>query len=195
MRFFKSLPLSLILLIADYTTPTEGNLIPRAIHKAHKFAAKKTHNLARDLRVAFGGVLVSRDDTSAATTKRVVYCKPKQAPFGTGPTNSGTNTGGGNGTSVSVAGSPTQGYPSASGTKTATGSKPSATANIPDSPWKLQQSYVRDLFFYISCSARVEWTLMVGYSLEIASSKGGTSSRAAILLMVCTLLIPFIARQ
>lgn len=144
MRLFKSIPLSLIL-IADYTTPAEADLVPRAIRRAHKFAAKQTHSLAKDLRTVFGGVLVPRDDTSAATTKHVVYCKPKQVPFNTGPV-----SGGGNGTTVSASGS-SGGHPSSTstgtkattGTKTATSGQTSATTTVPDSPWKLQQSYVR----------------------------------------------------
>ncbi|KAF9454982.1 glycoside hydrolase family 16 protein [Macrolepiota fuliginosa MF-IS2] len=140
MQLFKSLSFSLVLLIADYARPAEADLIPRAIQKAHTFAAKRTHTLARDLRVAFGGVLVSRDDTISSTAKRVVYCKPKQVPFGV-PTGGGTS--GGNGT-TSAHGSPST---SASGTKTATSIQPSATVAVPDSPWKLQQSYSGNSFF------------------------------------------------
>lgn len=147
MRLFKSIPLSLILLIADYTTPAEADLVPRAIRRAHKFAAKQTHSLAKDLRLVFGGVLISRDDTAAATTKHVVYCKPKQVPFNTGPVG-----GGGNGTTVSGSSaghpSPTStGTKATTGTKTTTNGQTSATATVPDSLWKLQQSYSGNDFF------------------------------------------------
>lgn len=141
MRLFKYFPLSLLLFITDYSTPAQANLVPRAIQRAHKFAAKQTHNLAKDLRLAFGGVLVPRDDTSAPLAQRVVYCKTKQAPFNAGP------TGGSNVTSMTAGGSSTKGYPPSNvpGTKTATSGQPSATGVVPDSPWKLQQSYVRVL--------------------------------------------------
>lgn len=161
MRLFKTLPLSLVLFIADFTTPVEADLVPRSIQRAHRFAARHTHSLARDLRVAFGGV--SRDDSSATSaSNRLVYCKPKQAPFGTSPEDGGNGTG------------------AATGTKTATSGNPSATASIPDSPWKIQQSYVRFL------AVVMVWRLMIVYSPEITSSKDGISSKAVIRPMVGT---------
>lgn len=141
MRLLKSLPLSLVLLIADYSIPSEASLVPRAIQKVHKHAARQTHSLARDLRVAFAGMLVSRDDTSSTTQQRVVYCKPKQAVMGKPGSGGGSSTGGGNVTT-------TKGYPtsSATGAKTAQSGHPSAT-NVPSSPWKIQQSYSGNNFF------------------------------------------------
>lgn len=121
-----------------YTTSAEADLIPRAFYKAHHFALRHTHSFAQDLRVAFGGGSVSGANTSSSTTShRVVYCKPKQVPFGINP-----GAGGNNETNTSM-GSGSSSYPTASGTKTTTGPNPTSTTSLPDSPWKLSQSYVR----------------------------------------------------
>jgi len=81
---------------------------------------------------------VSGANTSSSTTShRVVYCKPKQVPFGINP-----GAGGNNETNTSM-GSGSSSYPTASGTKTTTGPNPTSTTSLPDSPWKLSQSYVR----------------------------------------------------
>lgn len=132
MRLYKCLPLSLMLLTADLISPAETRLVPGTLQRVHKFASKHTRSLAKDIRLAFGGVLVPRDSASIPPAQHVVYCKTKQAPFNAGPTN-------GNHTTTVVSG--VSGSMSASKTSTTSG-RASPTSTVPDSPWKLQQSYV-----------------------------------------------------
>ena len=145
MHLFKALPLSLLLGVVDYTASAKANFIPSALQKAQRFAVEHTHNFARDLRIAFGRVSVSRISTySSTTSQRVVYCKPKQVPFGMNP-----GVGSNNETNTSAGGS--NGYPMASATTSPNPSTPTSTTLLPDSPWKLSQSYVRS-FFEVFCA-------------------------------------------
>jgi len=140
MHLFKMLPLSFLLGVVDHTTPAKADFIPSALQRAQRFAVEHTHNFARDLRIAFGRVSVSRISTySGTTSQRVVYCKPKQVPFGTNP-----GAGGNNETNTSPVGS--SGYPMTSATTSPNPSTPTSTIPLPDSPWKLSQSYVRSFF-------------------------------------------------
>jgi len=142
MHLIKVLPLSLLLGIVDYTAPAKADFIPSALQKAQRFAVEHTHNFARDLRIAFGRVSVSRIGTYPSTTsQRVVYCKPKQVPFGMNP-----GVGGNNKATTSAGGS--SGYPMASATTSSNPSTPTSTTPLPDSPWKLLQSYVRSFFWF-----------------------------------------------
>jgi hypothetical protein len=129
MLLFRSLPLSLILLIAD-ASPSSATLVSRAIEKVHGVAFRHTKSFARDLRLAFGAVLVTQPDSSS---QRVVYCKA-------GVPSSIGSGGGGSGNSTSMSRSP-----SPSGTSISSSPKSSATA-VPSSPWKLVDSHVSSIY-------------------------------------------------
>ncbi|KAF7784589.1 CAZyme family GH16 [Agaricus bisporus var. burnettii] len=133
MRLQKCFPLSLLLFIADYISPAETKFVPSALQRVHQFATRQTHSLAKDLRLAFGGVLAPRDNSSPPPAQHVVYCKMKQAPFISGPT-------GGNNTTSAVGGG-------MSSSTTPTSRQASPTGAVSNSPWKLQQSYSGDSFF------------------------------------------------
>ena len=113
----------IILLLIDLSSARK-TLVSRAVHDIHQRAVRQTHSLARDLRIAFGGVLVSRANNDV---QHVVYCKQaNQSPF--------VNGGGGSG-NISVT--------TSSGTATATKSGSTIAATpTPTSPWKLTNSYV-----------------------------------------------------
>ncbi|KAJ6569681.1 concanavalin A-like lectin/glucanase domain-containing protein [Mycena capillaripes] len=136
-----STPLPLILLlVADGAS---ANLIKRA----SGFAARQTTTLARDLRVAFGGVLPRSDGP-----QHVIYCKNSAAlgvdSSSSSPSGSGSGSGGG-ASSGGVSGHAT-GHATASSTKkgsgtgTATGSTPTSTVT---SAWQLTQTYAGSTFF------------------------------------------------
>lgn len=131
MIFFKSLPAtaSLLLLLVIDPPPISAKLVPLAIQKIHHSAIHRTHNLAHDLRLAFGGALASRA-APAKASNRVVYCKPRKQ-------GGGHNSGGGNTTS-SVGTS----RGTATSTKTTTIASPTTTSP-PSSPWKVSASFVR----------------------------------------------------
>lgn len=112
-------------------------LVPGVIHSLHKRAARQTHSLAHDLRVAFQGILVPRE----VTNNHVVYCKPgKQTTFGGGggvvnsSSTASTSRSSGSSTSRRTGGSSTK-----------TGSSAAATATV-SSPWNLVNTYVRRFF-------------------------------------------------
>jgi hypothetical protein len=134
MIFFKSLPAtaSLFLLLVIDPPPISAKLLPLAIQKIHHGAVHRTHNLARDLRLAFGGALASRA-VSAKASNGVVYCKPrKQGVLGGGHSGGGGNTTSSVGTSRGTA----------TRTKTTTIASPTTTSS-PSSPWKVAASFVR----------------------------------------------------
>lgn len=135
MLLSKSLPLTLLLLIAN-VSPSSGKLLPHAIHKAHKAAVRQTHSLARDLRTAFGAVLVSSPQThlnSRDVNNKVVYCKGGNINPGANTTPTGGSPSGNSTT--------TRGGSSTARTRTSTGANPSATVPA-SSPWKLTEGYV-----------------------------------------------------
>ncbi|TFK36778.1 endo-1,3(4)-beta-glucanase [Crucibulum laeve] len=154
MHIYSSLPLYLLCLIFS-ASPSSANLFPRAIQKVHRNAVRHTHNLARDLRVAFGGILVPRVDSSLSSSP-VVYCKPGRqsvlgSPGGGGGGGGGMGTNGGDGgttgnnTSTASTGSGTSRGATASSTGVV-GAKPTGSSS-PSSPWKLQQAYEGNSFF------------------------------------------------
>ncbi|KAF8912952.1 concanavalin A-like lectin/glucanase domain-containing protein [Gymnopilus junonius] len=121
-----------ILFLIDLSFASKS-LVPRALHGLRHSAAQQTHSLARDLRIAFSGILASRADSN----QNVVYCKPgKQVPFAAGASGNGNVTG--------PAGANTSGT-SQRVTVTATKTGPSPTAS--SSPWKLISSYQGNSFF------------------------------------------------
>ena len=105
----------IILLLVNYSSGRK-TFVTRAAHDIHQMAIHRTHSLARDLRIAFGGYFIRRADN-----QRVVYCKRgDQSPLVDG--------GSGN---VSISKSPA--------TATQSSSTPKSTTT---SPWKLFKSYV-----------------------------------------------------
>jgi hypothetical protein len=126
-----------ILLLVDLSFATQ-RLVPRVVQTLHQGAARHTHSFARDLRVAFGGILAPRADPGAS--HHVVYCKPgKQVTFGSGSGGGTGNPNNGNSTSTSTLGraSRTSRYQ----TSTTASSKPTSTTAVV-SPWKLVESHV-----------------------------------------------------
>ncbi|KDR85293.1 hypothetical protein GALMADRAFT_234074 [Galerina marginata CBS 339.88] len=110
-------------------------LVPRVLDSLHRNAARKTHNLAKDLRVAFGGILVPRADLS----QHVVYCKPgKQVTFG-----SGTSTTVGSSGNATASASGTR-HPTSTSSKLGSSPTPTSPAS---SPWRLVNSYQGSNFF------------------------------------------------
>lgn len=107
----------IILLLVNFSSGRK-TIIARAADDFHQMAVHHTHNLARDLRIAFGGYLTRR---ASNDNQHVVYCKRgDQSPLVDG--------GSGN---VSISKSPA--------TATRSSSTPKATST---SSWKLTKSYV-----------------------------------------------------
>ncbi|KAK1235227.1 hypothetical protein PQX77_001553, partial [Marasmius sp. AFHP31] len=99
----------------------EGNILPRTVHKAHRFTARHSKGLADDLRVTFGAVLVSTPQSAGSSMgtgsglkllssreqqyvlgNLVVYCKPGGPRLGEG--NSGGDSSGPSGNMWNVNG-------------------------------------------------------------------------------------------
>ncbi|KAJ7022052.1 concanavalin A-like lectin/glucanase domain-containing protein [Mycena alexandri] len=150
-----ALPHSLVLLLivsapslASASTK-KSSLLKRASH----FATRQTTSLARDLRVAFGGVLPR--STASGSVPGVIYCKSGAGAFtGSASSSSGNGSASGNGsggtggnsantTASSVLGSSaTKKGSSPTGTGTAAGATTTAS-----SAWHLTQSYEGSSFF------------------------------------------------
>jgi len=132
---FYALYACVIMLLVDLSLATQ-RLVPRVVQAVHHSAARRTHNLARDLRMAFGGILAPRADTGAS--RHVVYCKPgKQVTFG------GGSGGGSPGNPNSTLSSTLSGASRTSGRPTSTSASSKPTSTIPaSSPWKLAESHV-----------------------------------------------------
>ncbi|KAG6857613.1 hypothetical protein H0H87_010181 [Tephrocybe sp. NHM501043] len=129
--------MGLIFLIADLQ-PASATLVPRAVQRIHEVAARHTKNLARDLRVAFGRILVEQP---TSTSQHVVYCKPGRPVLG-GTTGNGTSgTSSISPSSTSRAGS-TSTKTSSSAASTGTGG-----SSTPSSPWKLTETHAGNDFF------------------------------------------------
>jgi hypothetical protein len=112
----------IILLLVNFSSG-QKTFVTRAAHSIHQMAVHHTHNLARDLRIAFGVYLIPR---ASSDNQHVVFCKRgDQSPL--------LNGGSGN---VSISKSPA--------TATHSSSAPKATAT---SPWKLSTSYQGNNFF------------------------------------------------
>ncbi|KAJ7480170.1 glycoside hydrolase family 16 protein [Mycena galericulata] len=101
------------------------------LKRASGFAARRTKSLARDLRVAFGGVLPRSD------AQQVIYCKSSASALSDSAAGTVSSSGSGSG-----GGAPSGSTKKASGT--ATGSAAGATAS---SVWHLTQSYAGSTFF------------------------------------------------
>src|ERR1700710_2556388 len=99
------------------------------ITHAHKVAVKHSAGLARDLRVAFGGVLIAQP-TSSSSSNENVYCVSSS------------------GIGVSVPSSNQTGSThSSSPTGTATGSATPSSTGVASSSWKAVQNYTGQTFF------------------------------------------------
>ncbi|KAG6866246.1 hypothetical protein C0991_006833 [Blastosporella zonata] len=140
MLLFKSLPVGLIFLIADLQ-PTSATLVPRAIQKLHEVAARHTKNLARDLRVAFGGVLVAQP---SSTSQHVIYCRPGKPVLGGTTGNAGNNFF--DGWDFFVGGDPTNGIVQYVSQDVGSSSSPTGTGT-PSSPWTLTETHAGNNFF------------------------------------------------
>ncbi len=137
MMGLKHLTIYAALLVVDQTLASH-TLVRRAAHSIHQKAIWHTHNLAQDLRLAFGTMLVSR--ASVDQSDHVVYCKSgSQAPF----SNSGGNT------TSSGSASPTGSTGQATSTKS--GSSPTSTTTSAASPWNLVESHVGYLVSAVIC--------------------------------------------
>ncbi|KAF7320109.1 GH16 domain-containing protein [Mycena kentingensis (nom. inval.)] len=128
MRSTSLLVLSLALSAAPHGA--SAHIFKRVSH----FAKRQTHSLARDLRVAFGGVL-PRDYNA----QKVIYCK--NSAFGA---LEGSTTSDGSAEDAPGSGSSTKNGSGSVAIGTATGS---AASGIPTSAWKLTESLSGDDFF------------------------------------------------
>jgi len=133
---FKHITIYAALLAVDQTLASH-TLVQRAAHSIHQKAIRHTHNLAQDLRVAFGTMLVPRANVDQSD--HVVYCKSgMQTPFGS------SSSSGGNATSAA---SPTGSTGASATTSTKAGSSPTTTATTAASPWNLVESHQGQDFF------------------------------------------------
>lgn len=122
------LPVYLVALILSHDV--SASLVSRM----HDVALRHTKSIARDLRLAFGSVLISQQSQDPQT--RLTYCKAGLS------NNNNTSSGGDNGNS-SGGGSSRSGT---SSTRTASTSSASATASSFSSPYNLVESHVRPRF-------------------------------------------------
>jgi len=130
------LRISAIFLALDTALASHQTLVRRAVDGLHLEAARRTHSLAKDLRIAFGGILPRA--VSSSQPGHVVYCKPaRQVPLG-----SGGGRVNGTSTSMSIIGTRTSTKNHPASTKTSTSSSPTAT-----SAWKLIDSHSGSNFF------------------------------------------------
>jgi hypothetical protein len=152
------LRISTIFLALDTALASHQTLVRRAVDGLHLEAARRTRSLAKDMRMAFGGILPRA--VSSSQPGQVVYCKlARQVPLSSnGGSSNGTST------SMSIIGTKT---PKARPTSTKTSTSTSPTVS---SSWRLIDSNVRihlnDSFIYITiqfCSVgRI--SLMAGIS-------------------------------
>lgn len=169
---FKYVTICVALIAVDHALASH-TLIQRAAHDIHQRAVRHTHNLAQDLRIAFGGMLIPR--AAVEQPNHVVYCKSgKQAPFGTGPSGGGNSSATSSGTQpASTGGSTNAGGLPASSTVTRTGfsttssgSSPTGapSSSTPSSQWSLAESHVCIPFPHsLSTSRRVVGTCLLTY--------------------------------
>ncbi|KAJ3751028.1 glycoside hydrolase family 16 protein [Lentinula detonsa] len=140
---FRSLPIHLVLFLLELTSLPRGihssNIISRTIHTTHQIASRHTKVIARDLRLAFGAVLVSEATQQSLNNSRTVYCKSSAAP---GSSGLGSSGGQGNSSSGS-SGSSSQG----TSTSTKSAAAGSSTASAVSTPWKLVEAHNGSDFF------------------------------------------------
>ncbi|KAK0198988.1 endo-1,3(4)-beta-glucanase [Armillaria mellea] len=129
MLLLHVLPVYLVVLILSHDV--SASLVSRV----HDVALRHTKSIARDLRLAFGSVLISQQPQGLQT--RLTYCKAGSS------NNNNTGSGGDNGNNSS-GGSSRSGT---SSTRTASTSSASATASSFSSPYNLVESHAGTDFF------------------------------------------------
>ena len=142
------------ILLVVYTAQASQTLVRRTVDGIQLEAARRTHSLATDLRIAFSGIL-PRAVSPSSQPRNVVYCKPaKQVPVSVGP--GGATVTHGNATSTVGTGTVTRTRTTGRSTATKTSLSPSPTAT---SPWNLLESHVSYPQVYIyRCSNFVDVT-------------------------------------
>jgi len=125
-----------IFLALDTALASHQTLVRRAVDSLHLEAARRTHSLAKDLRVAFGGIFPRA--VSSSQPEHVVYCKPARQDPQVGWSGGEYN---GTSTPMSIIGThtPTKNHRTST---TTTSSFPTST-----SPWKLIDSHSGSNFF------------------------------------------------
>jgi len=135
MRVFKSLPLGLILCIANVSPISSATSVSRALESIHGVALMHTRNLARDIRIAFRGILVAQQPSSSSS--HTIYCKAGLGPLAGGGANNTSPSSSLFPSGTSLTGSPTGSLPH---------SQPTGAAAT-SSPWKLAESHQGNNFF------------------------------------------------
>ncbi|KAJ4485540.1 glycoside hydrolase family 16 protein [Lentinula aciculospora] len=136
---FRSLPMHLALFLLEFAllTPSvySSSIFSRAVQQTHRIAARHTKEIARDLRLAFGAVLVSEPIQQPLDNGRTIYCK-------SGAVAGSSGGGQGNG-SAGSSGTNSQG--TSTSTKSAAAGSP--TASAVSTPWKLVEAHNGSDFF------------------------------------------------
>lgn len=132
---FRALPIYITLLLLDFVAAR--GFVSGVFQSVQNTAQRHTKRFARDLRVAFGAVLVSQNDIiSDGTPQRVVYCK---SAAGGGALSSNDTSGGAAGGTSSASATAT----ATAGSSTTSGSTKSGTV----SPFTLVDSHSGNGFF------------------------------------------------
>lgn len=164
-----SLPIYLILFLLESSLYIRGvhssNVFSRAIQRTHRIATRHTKGIARDLRLAFGAVLVSEPAQHTLTNERTVYCSVSGSGLG-----SSSSSGTSNSSSGGSAGT---------GTSTTAVAAASPTASAVSTPWKLVEAHVS--FGKLFLDARPDCLLS---RMDPISSKAGPFGTQLILQTV-----------
>ncbi|CAL1696723.1 unnamed protein product [Somion occarium] len=138
MHFHVPFLLALLINVA----PSDANLLARStetVLRAHKHAVKRSAGLARDLRLAFNGILVEQNKLGSSR----VYCVSSPSDNGSTLTN-GTSP---NPSSpATFAPNPTSTGSKGSSSSTTSGAAPTGSSSA-SSPWKLSQNFQGNSFF------------------------------------------------
>lgn len=172
MHFNIALLLSVLAQATTSTAACTSTASHSLTKRLHDVALKHSAGLAKDLRTAFGGVLVNRQPSPVSGSKlrkRNAYCISQRGSGGQVPLG-----GNGNGTTTHRPSSTSTSRSSgASPTSTGSGAAPSATSN-----WKLVESHV-------SCEMLIATKSFVSDHIDdiskvLISSRDGISSLEAI---------------
>lgn len=124
------LRISTVILSLDTALAFHQTLVRHAVDSLHLEVNRRSNSLAKDLRVAFGGIFPRA--LTSSQSGHVVYCKPsRQVPL------SGGSGGGSEYNGTSIIGTRTSPTARPTSTETSTSSSPTVT-----SPWKLIDSHV-----------------------------------------------------
>lgn len=142
MHFHVPFLLALLINVA----PSDANLLARStetVLRAHKHAVKRSAGLARDLRLAFNGILVEQNKLGSSR----VYCVSSPSDNGSTLTN-GTSP---NPSSpATFAPNPTSTGSKGSSSSTTSGAAPTGSSSA-SSPWKLSQNFVSVVHHVVLC--------------------------------------------